>query len=217
VTQDSALPPAAADPTDPTVLARPAALPSRPLGLLAGLLLLLGILFVVLWSIQDGSEHHSFNSGATPPASVHITAGKQYEISTPGGIKRLDDAGIVLGTTQCTYATPGAGNTQQLPITVLGAGTRTVHAVATFIAPATGDFRINCAELPGTYVDDADNGAGDLAGLFVLLATLVLTVGAGLGLSVLYRRTSNAPGGHASGRPARRAAGGDHSHIATDE
>jgi hypothetical protein len=179
----------------------------RPIALLAVLLIVLGILFSVLYRMQNSSEHHSFNAGARQPASVHITAGKQYEISIPGGLTQAAADGISIGSVRCTYTAPGSGNSQPFDITALGAGSRTVHAVATFIGPATGDFRINCAELPQTFVDDADNGAADPAGLFILVATIAFTLGAALGLSALYRRSN------------RRAlvTGGDHSHIATDQ
>ena len=35
----------------------------------------LAVLFAVLYRIDNSRENHSFNSGATPPASVRLTAG----------------------------------------------------------------------------------------------------------------------------------------------
>ena len=39
--------------------------------------------------VADGAERHSYNSGATPPDTVRLTAGHKYEVSVPGGRKAL--------------------------------------------------------------------------------------------------------------------------------
>ncbi len=155
---------------------------------LAVLLLALGVVFALLYHAKNNEEHHSFNAGARAAYSVHLTKGKQYELSTPGGVKRLDSEGIVVGSVGCTYSPVGSGGSGPLTLAFLGADTRTVHAIATFQSPVTGRVHIQCTQLGGAYIDDADDAPGDPAGLFILLATCAFTAGAALGLSVLYRR-----------------------------
>jgi hypothetical protein len=171
------------------------------LGLSAALaigLIALAALFAVLYRIDNSREDHSYNTGATPPANVRLTMGKTYEISTPGGPSSLAGRGVNPASLNCNYTPVVGSSTQQLAITALGSDTRTTHAVATFTAPVSGMVHIECRALTATFIDDADNVSGDPAGLFLLLCTIALTVGAMLGLSVLYRyRTMSA----ASGRP----------------
>ena len=151
-------------------------------------LLALGVVFAVLYRISDGSESHSYNRGALAPRSVHVTAGKLYEVSTPGGVAGLQRRGLSVQLKTCTYQGAGAG---ALSLTPLGADTRTVHAVATFVSPVTGQLSIDCPGLPqGTFVDDADDAGADPAGLFLLLATVGFTVGSALGLSALYNASA---------------------------
>lgn len=158
--------------------------PSRRAAI-AIVLLALGVVFAVLYRTSDGGESHSYNRGALAPRGVHVTAGNLYEVSTPGGVAGLQRRGLSIQLKTCTYQR--AGVTGTVSLTPLGADTRTVHAVATFVSPVTGEVSIDCPGLPqGTFVDDADDASADPAGLFVLLATVAFTVGAALGLSALY-------------------------------
>jgi hypothetical protein len=168
---------------------------------LALLLIALAAVFAVLYRHENSGEDHSYNAGNPPPASVEITAGKQYEISTPGGMDTLLAGGGDPTKLNCNY-TPLTGNsTLQLATTGLATDTRTTHSVGTFIGPVTGMVRIECRALTTTYIDDADNVSADPAGLFLLLCTLALTAGAGLLMSSLYRRGA-AGGAHAAIEPA---------------
>jgi hypothetical protein len=169
---------------------------SPGLGLSAALaiaLIALAALFAVLYRIDNSREDHSYNAGATPPANVRLTMGKTYEISTPGGPSGLAGRGVNAASLNCNYTPVVGSSTQQLATTSLGSDTRTTHAVATFTAPISGMVHIECRALTATFIDDADNVSGDPAGLFLLLCTLALTVGAMLGLSVLYRYRTGAP------------------------
>jgi hypothetical protein len=173
-------------------------------GLLAIGLIVLAAVFAVLYRVENSSEDHSYNSGATPPLTVHVTTGKQYEISTPGGPKALT-ARVGSGALNCNYTPVNGNSTDALDTTRFDDGTRTTHAVGTFVAPVTGSVRIECRALTTTFIDDADNVSGDPAGLFLLLCTICLTVGAMLGLSVLYQRSIARSGGrsrdHSDGPP----------------
>jgi hypothetical protein len=151
-------------------------------------LIILGILFAVLYRYENSRENHSYNDGGAAPIYVHLTAGKQYEISTPGGMDALAKVGSSASALNCNYTPQDGPATAVLTTTSLGTGTRTTHAVATFTSPVTGLVRVECRALQSTYVDDADNVGGDPAGLYLLLCTITLSIGAMFGLSALYWR-----------------------------
>jgi hypothetical protein len=187
-------------------------------------LLVLGVVFGALYHVENGREHHSYNAGAKAPDLVRVTLGKQYEVSTPGGIDALIHHGVSIDSISCTYSQAGTGSSsRELDTTALGSSTRTVHAVATFVAPVTGDIHLACQGFTGgVFVDDADDVAADPAGLLLLLATIALTIGAALALSVLYRRE---PAGREPGRRSHQqqeygrllAGGGDGPDTPPDE
>lgn len=158
---------------------------ASPRGVIALVLLAVALVFAVLYLLADNSEHHSYNAGAAPSATYRVTEGQLYEISVPGGIDALTARGVSIDQFNCTWT--GNGTTANLPVTALGAGTRTVHAVATFTAPTTGNIAISCSDLPAVYVDDADNSPADSAGRDLLIATIALTIAAALGMSALYQ------------------------------
>ncbi len=165
------------------------AVPHR--GIVAVISLVFGVVFLLLYAVLNHTENHSFNANATPPLNVAVTAGHTYEISTPGGIVGLLHRGASLSELSCTYTEPG-GTAQPLKISALGSDSRTTHAVATFVSPVSGSVHVECPELTGgTFIDDSDHGAADPAGLFLLLATIALALAVALGLSYLYRRTSD--------------------------
>ena len=158
---------------------------------LAVLLLASGVLFGVFYRFADNAENHSYNAGAQPHFPVHVTLGKQYELSTPGGSDALLKREVIVSGIQCTFGQDGSSST--LGITPL-TDSRTVHAFATFVGPLTGDISVSCNGVPLLFVDDADNVPSDPAALFVLLATICLTLGTAVALSQLYRRAKAAAG-----------------------
>ncbi len=166
-------------------------------------LIALAAVFAILYRVENSSEDHSYNAGATPPVYVHVTLGRQYEISTPGGVSTVIAHGGSLDQLNCSYTAAGGTSTQLLLVTPMGTDTRTTHAVATFVGPVTGAVRIECRALTKTFVDDADGVSSDAAGLFVVLCTIALSIGSWLLLSGMYRRrverTASAP------EPAHRA------------
>lgn len=166
----------------------------RKRGILAVLLIALAIVFFVLYAFANRTETHSFNAGHSPPHTVRVTQGKQYEISTPDGVPGLVKRGLDPSAVTCTYQTPG-GTSAPLSVSSLGSSTRATHAVATFTAPMTGEIQVQCQPLiRGTFVDDADDGAADPAGLFMLLGTISLGLGVPLGLSWAYARSTRLRG-----------------------
>jgi len=69
---------------------------ARPRSAVAGaVLLLLGILLLALWRVVGHGEKQPWVSGATPPSSVHVTAGKQYRLAVHGGVSTVLARGVV--------------------------------------------------------------------------------------------------------------------------
>lgn len=165
------------------------------------LLLVGGLILGALFRIVSGTEHHAFSMGSPSPEPVHLTADREYTLAIPGGVQAALERGVaqVPGTDggsarlalECNYAR-GGGSTQALSVSAESVDTKATNDVGTFVAPATGTLRIDCAGLGAMYVDDAD-GATDPAGWLLVGAIVALTIGAGLGLSVLRRATAARP------------------------
>ena len=159
----------------------------RQRGVLAVLLVGAAVLLAGLYRVADGTEHHSYNSGAVPPMTVKLTSGRTYEISVPGGRDALQRRGISTQLTQCSL-TQGSSGQRVLKVTPVSADVRATHAVATFTSSVSGPVHIDCAGWGAVYVDDADDAGWDYAGLFLLLTTVCLTVAVALGVSAMYAR-----------------------------
>jgi hypothetical protein len=155
--------------------------------------LLLGLALVGAWRVISGSQDLPFDNGATPPSSVHVTADKTYSLAVPGGVAAMLARGVptrVLNSQtvinlQCAWSTAGAaqvGNDQPLPVSPEAVGTKAETTVAHFVAPRTGQVRVFCSGWGAMFVPDSDDRAHDWAGLALLLATILLTVGAAFAL-----------------------------------
>ncbi|HEY3632971.1 MAG TPA: hypothetical protein VGL21_18860 [Jatrophihabitantaceae bacterium] len=161
----------------------------RHRGVLAVALLLGAVLFGGLFRVADGAERHSYNSGATPPDTVRLTAGHKYEVSVPGGRKALQKRGVETTSGQCSVTQDG-GVAVPLAITVLSPDVRPTNALGNFVAPIGGRVHIDCGSWGAVFVDDSDDSSWDFAGLWLVLAAIFLTGGVALGLSALYARTA---------------------------
>jgi hypothetical protein len=170
----------------------PAANPIARRAIVATILLLGGLGSAAVYRVVSGTEHQSFSAGAVPPSSSRVTAGKTYELATPGGVATLKRDGANIASAQCEWSYPGSGS-QLLTATASGADTKATNVVATFISPVTGDIRVDCSGWGAMYIDDADNTPADIAGWFLLLAVIALALGAGLGVSAL-RMAGEDPG-----------------------
>lgn len=142
--------------------------------LATGILLLL--ITVVLFAgsrLVAGTQQHSYDPGATPPASYRLVAGKTYQLSSPTGVAALQKAGK-LTRLQCYWSTDG-----QLmnPLTIVDTLTdeRDLQTFGTFTAPETGPFQITCNGINKVFVDDAGNSGADTAALLMLM-TIALGV-----------------------------------------
>lgn len=150
----------------------------------AAALLLLGVGLAAAYRVISGTEHQAFSIGAVPPASSHVTEGKTYQLSIPGGVSALKKRGLNVSTPQCEWSADGSGS-QVLQAAASGPDTKAINTVATFVSPITGAIHVDCAGWGAMYVDDADNAPADVAGWFLILAVIALAVGAGLGISAL--------------------------------
>ena len=168
---------------------------SRHKSPIAVALVIATVLFAGLYRVANGVEKHSYNAGAVPPTTVDLTEGHTYEISLPGGRDALEKRGVSVtqALAQCAWTQrSGSPSEQVLDVTVLSADVRPTHAIATFVAPVSGQVHIDCAGWGAVYVDDADNAGWDYAGLFLVLTTICLTLAVALGLSALYARSEAA-------------------------
>jgi hypothetical protein len=166
------------------------------LAVISGALLLLSVAFLGLWRITDDSQNHAYNSRAMPPTTVALTAGKQYQLSTADGPEALAARHVSTIRDACQWSVGGSA-AQTLALTPLAADSRSLHVVASFVAPTGGDVHIECPAWGAVWVDDADDTPLDLAGLFLLLAVITLTGGVILGLTAVYRRSAAPAGRHA--------------------
>lgn len=146
--------------------------------------MLLGILLAGLYRVASGNERHAYSSGAVPPSSIHVTSGHSYLISVPGGVSALQDHDLNPSGLRCEWSSGGSA-TQALSVQLYGPDSKATDAIGTFAAPVGGQIHVDCIGWGAVFVDDADDASGDLAGLFLLLCVIVLTFGAGLGLSAL--------------------------------
>ncbi|MEP6851825.1 MAG: hypothetical protein ABJA87_04105 [bacterium] len=160
--------------------------------LVAGSLLLLAL---VAWIDEygvNGSGAHSWNAGR-PPATVHLTAGRQYDVSSRDGLRLLT---VRQETTEvdltCTY-TRADGPSSDLAVTPLTYDPRVLHRLGTFTATVTGRVAVSCIDAGAVWVDSADGASFDTAGFLVLL-TIAFALAGGL---LALRQVS-------SGRPPRR-------------
>ena len=56
------------------------------------LLILLAVLIYGLSRLLASGQAHSYDAGASPPATVRLIAGKQYQLSSPVGVSTLAQA-----------------------------------------------------------------------------------------------------------------------------
>jgi hypothetical protein len=153
----------------------------------AGMLLTLaGLAMWVLYRVQAGSEAHSFAPGALAPRTVHITQGRTYHLAIPGGVKAEVALDIDSSVLRCTIATRGRA-ADGLDVTAESTGSKATNQIASFLAPFTGDAHLACAGLPPVFVDDADDAKADVSGFWLVFATICLTIGVPMLLSVLRR------------------------------
>ncbi len=175
--------------------------------------LLLGLACVGAWRVIGGSQNLPFDSGATPPTSVEVTRGHTYSIAVPGGVGALQEHGVPTRVVngqdvinlECMWTPVGqpgpAAAGQPLDVSTEAIGTKAETTVGHFVAPESGRLRVYCASWGAVFVPDSDDRSHDWAGLSLLLALILLTVGAALALSEL--RIVLARPGESSAEPVR--------------
>ena len=169
----------------------------------AAVLLLVGLASWGLWRVFSGSEELPFAQSATPPSSAHVTKNKTYSLAVPGGVRAMLAHGVPLANSNggqnlalhCSWS-PGAGETRTLALSPESSETKAENTIAHFDAPITGNLHVDCDSWGAVFIPDADNRPSDTSGWALVLATITLTVGAGLGLSALrttWERAQQSP------------------------
>ena len=148
---------------------------------IAVVLVAIGLFCCGMFRVLSQSEHTSFASGSAPQ-TVHLTSGNQYILSVRGGTKALLNRGIDVTNPNCTWSVGGT-EAQALTVSPAGGSTKGTDAVATFIAPFTGNLHIECTNFGEMFVDNADNTSPDNAGWFLFAGVVALLIGGGLGVS----------------------------------
>lgn len=156
--------------------------------------LLAGVAAMLVWRVTSAGEHLPYRGGAAAPSTVRVTQGLTYSLAVPGGVPAMLRAGVSIRSDngadvlalQCWYA-GGDGAQRPLDVTAESTATKAENTVARFVAPVSGTIRVGCSHWGPMFVPDSDDRPFDWAGLMVLLATVLLTVGAALGLSELRR------------------------------
>jgi hypothetical protein len=161
-----------------------AASPIARRAVVATMLLLLGVGLAAAYRVVSGTQRQAFSVGAVPPTGSQVTEGKTYQLAVPGGVASLTKRGITITAPQCEWSVGGSG-AQVLQVSPGGADTKAINVVATFVSPVTGNIHVDCAGWGAMYIDDADNAAADVAGWFLVLAVIALSVGAGIGVSAM--------------------------------
>ena len=155
-----------------------------------------------LYRVLSGTEHTAYAAGGVPPATAHVTEGKTYGLSVPGGVSTLRKRGADVNSPECQWSAAGTG-TQVLQAQAGGPDTKAINVVATFVSPVTGDIAVSCAGWGAMFIDDADSTPADVAGWLLVLAVVALTAGVGLGVSAL--RSAGGIAGNRVGEPAGSA------------
>jgi hypothetical protein len=148
------------------------------------LLLLITIVLFAGSRLVASSQQHSYDPGATPPASYRLIAGRTYQLSSPTGVAALQKAGR-LTRLECYWSTDG----QLLnPLTIVETLTdeRDLQTFGTFTAPGTGPFQITCNGIDKVFVDDASNSGADTSALLMLMTIALGVLGVAATVSGAY-------------------------------
>lgn len=148
-------------------------------------LILLAVLVYGVSRFLASGQTHSYDPGASPPTTVRLIAGKQYQLSTPVGVATMRKRGQ-LDALSCYWSTDG--NLQNpLQVQQTSSDDRDLHTFATVIAPSSGRLQIGCTGIDRVFVDDAEGSGRDVSAAVVLLSVLVGIAGVPLAVSGWYR------------------------------
>lgn len=163
-------------------------LSAAAVGAIGVALVILGLGAWALSRLIAGNEAHSYARGEAPYA-VQVQARHQYAIAVRGGVRTELKEGLEPTALTCSASSPRIGSIS-LAVQAEKADTKAINQIGTFTAPVTGALHIDCAGLGTVFVDDATDAGTDWAGVAVLLAALLLGVGAPLTLSAARRSFS---------------------------
>lgn len=160
-------------------------LSAAAVGAIGVALVILGLGAWALSRLIAGNEAHSYARGDAP-YSVQVQGRHQYAIAVRGGVRTELRAGLEPTALTCSASSPRIGSVS-LAVQAEKADTKAINQIGTFVAPVTGALHVDCAGLGTVFVDDAADASTDWAGVAVLLAAVLLGVGAPLALSAARR------------------------------
>lgn len=146
--------------------------------------LLLGLLLWGAAVVLHGSQKQSFARGAVPPDFSSVTEGVEYLVSVPGGVRTLSGMGLDPASLSCEYVTP-SGQRAGVALTPEASDTKAVNTIGSIVAPVGGRIGVDCTGYGRVFLDGADDASTDWSGVALVAAMALLTVGAGLVLSVV--------------------------------
>lgn len=157
-----------------------------------------GVIVVVLAMVCFGAsrmfsagQRHAYDAGATPLPSYHLTSGRTYQLSAPGGVIELKQRRVIgQGMNPSCFWSSEGGPQKLVEIVSTSDDERDLHAFAVFKAPRTGDMHISCAGIDRVFVDDADSAPSDIGGALMLAAILLGVAGVAAALSGGYSLTA---------------------------
>jgi hypothetical protein len=147
---------------------------AQVLGAAGLVLLLVGALAWGLYLFAASNEHHSFTSGGRPPKYAQVVTGHTYRIGIHGGVPAERRAGITPDRLRCSITLPGFP-ASRIAISPESTDTKATEQIASFVAPYTGKVSVTCDRLGAVFVDNTES---DPAGVLLVLATILLTIGA---------------------------------------
>lgn len=148
-------------------------------------LILVAVLVYALSRLLAAGQLHSYDPGASPPATARLIAGKQYQLSSPIGVATLRKRGL-LDSLTCTWSSDGQVQ-YQVNVVATMTDDRDLHTFATVTAPATGRFHISCIGIDRVFIDDAEDSRRDTSAALVLLSALIGVLAVPLAVSGWYR------------------------------
>jgi hypothetical protein len=143
----------------------------------------------ILYGLSAGSTNRPYHPDGPPPSVVRLVAGQSYWLAVPDGVRAVRAAGADPARLSCTATRSGE---DPGPLAVTGVvdsngDTKFTDRIGSFVAARGGAVHVACQGIGAVYVESSDGGAFDWSGVWLVLASLGLVVGAPLLLSALRR------------------------------
>ncbi|MCW2539149.1 MAG: hypothetical protein JWN95_874 [Frankiales bacterium] len=149
--------------------------------------LLLAFVLLAVARLAAGSQHHAYDgSGASPPSTYRLTAGKVYQLSSTDGPATLAAKGVIGSGVTLNCTGTSSDGAQPLSIVATMDDARDLHVFATFQLTRSGDYHVSCQGVPKVFVDDADDAGSAWPSGIVVVTTVLAAIGVALAASGGY-------------------------------